>query len=82
MNGEHPLTKVVILLNKMRPVTPGLWYLYAINKELGLHHGPDLPKYSHVIAALNSKEINEGPARWRWQSIEDKIRILRKKEIL
>lgn len=82
MNTKYPLNEVVELFGKMRPVTPGIWYLYSINNQLMIHHGSDLPKDATVISAITAEAINNGMTPRMWQKVEDKIRILVTKGLL
>lgn len=82
MARKHPLTAVAKLCDEIRPAGGGAHCLYAQNHKLHISQGRSVSKDSHIIAWLNSSDINLGLTKTNWDKIDAKIRTLKKQGVL
>lgn len=78
----HPLTTVQKLIDKIRPVDRGTYYLYVENHEMHICRCKLVPKGLPIIAVLSTLDINTGIITMQWNLIDAKIRRLTKQGII
>ncbi len=79
MSEKITLAFVLRLLDARRPVTPGHYYLCAIDKQLALRIRKDVPDHPDIITTLNSRQVTGDISSWKWRQIENRISFLMKK---
>lgn len=82
MNPAEYLEKVAALLDHRRPVSSGLYQLYAKGRQFHLVRFFEAPDEAHKIRVLSSIDINAGPTPQTWDAIQDRIAVLQKQGVL
>lgn len=82
MDKNQLLEQCAKLLNTHRPVRSGMYCLFVQDGGIGFGELTLYRECKHILARLDSRDVNEGPRTAMWDLIEDRIRRLKEEKVL
>lgn len=82
MNPGQILTQIATILDARQPVSPGLYHLRIIEKQIVLDKDPPNANPVGEIAILTSFDVNSGPTNAMWRRIHDRLATFHKRGLI